>query len=45
MKKYLLLTLIAFIAFSCETKTIEVETGGGEIMMGDYAGKIILCIR
>ena len=39
MKKYILITIVAFVAFSCETKTIEVETGGGEIMMGDYAGE------
>ena len=39
MKKYILITLIAFVAFSCETKTVEVETGGGEIMMGQYAGE------
>ena len=39
MKKYLLLILVVFTAFSCETKTVEVETGGGEIMMGQYAGE------
>ena len=39
MKKYILFTIIAFLAFSCETKTIEVETGGGEIVMGQYAGE------
>jgi len=39
MKKNILITIVAFVAFSCETKTVEVENGGGEIMMGDYAGE------
>ena len=39
MKKYLLITIIALVTFSCETKTVEVENGGGEIMMGQYAGE------
>ena len=29
MKKYLILTLIAFVAFSCETKTVEVNKESG----------------
>ena len=39
MKKYILITIIALVTFSCETKTVEVENGGGEIMMGQYAGE------
>ena len=39
MKKYILITIIALVTFSCETKTAEVENGGGEIMMGQYAGE------
>ena len=39
MKKYFNLLFISLILFSCETKTVEVENGGGEIMMGQYAGE------
>ena len=40
MKKYILITIIALVTFSCETKTVEVENGGGEIMMGQYLEKL-----
>ena len=45
MKKYILITIIALVTFSCETKTVEVENGGGEINDGSVCWrKIILCI-
>ena len=34
MKKYILFTIIAFVAFSCETKTVEVEKSGGVWYLG-----------
>ena len=42
MKKYFNLLFISLILFSCETKTVEVETGGGEIMIGQYAGESVI---
>ena len=34
MKKYILLTVIALIAFACETKTVEVDKVAGQWLMG-----------
>jgi len=39
MKKYILLTIITLIAFSCETKTVEVDKVAGQwLMEGDRVG-------
>ena len=43
MKKYFNLLFISLILISCETKTVEVETGAGEwLMEGDRFGWAIL---
>ena len=34
MKKYIVLTVIALIAFACETKTVEVDKVAGQWLMG-----------
>ena len=38
MKKYILLTIITLIAFSCETKTVEVVKVAGQQLWGDKIG-------
>ena len=38
MKKYILLTIITLIVFSCETKTVEVDKVAGQQLWGDNIG-------
>ena len=39
MKKYILITIITLVAFSCETKTVEVDKVAGQwLMEGDRVG-------
>jgi hypothetical protein len=38
MKKYVLFTIIAIVAFSCETKTVEIDKVAGQQLRGDNIG-------